>query len=84
MSTDDMACRELVEVVTELLEDALAPEERARIKEHLAGCDGCTAHLAQIKATLRVAGSLRDETRPAPETEEALVGLFRTWVAEGP
>ena len=79
-----MACRELVEVVTELLEDALEGEERSRIEEHLAGCDGCRAYLAQIRATLLVAGSLKDEEELAPETEDALVDLFRTWVAEEP
>jgi anti-sigma factor RsiW len=81
MTTNDMACSQLVEVITEYLEDALAPEERARIEEHMAGCDGCVAHLAQVRATLRVAGSLADEDLPR-ETEEALVGLFRTWAAE--
>jgi anti-sigma factor RsiW len=83
MSTDDMACRELVEVVTDLLEDALDPEERARIEAHMAGCDGCRAHLAQVRATLRVAGSLAEEELD-PETEQALVGLFRAWAADGP
>jgi anti-sigma factor RsiW len=82
MTTNDMACRELVELVTEFLEDALAPEERARIEEHMARCDGCLAHLAQVRATLRVAGAPAEEDLP-PETEEALVGLFRTWAAEG-
>jgi MFS family permease len=53
----DLACKQLVELVADYLDDALSPEMRARFEEHLAGCDGCTTYLGQ---TQRVMAELRD------------------------
>jgi Putative zinc-finger len=53
----ELACKQLVELVADYLDDALAPEMRARFEEHLAGCDGCTTYLSQ---TQRVMAELRD------------------------
>jgi len=53
----ELACKQLVELVADYLDDALSPEMRARFEEHLAGCDGCTTYLSQ---TQRVIAELRD------------------------
>jgi anti-sigma factor RsiW len=55
----DMACNELVEVVTAYLEGALDPGERARADAHLAGCSGCQAYLAQVRTTIELTGRAR-------------------------
>jgi anti-sigma factor RsiW len=72
----EMICRTLVELVTDYLEGALSPDVRAAVDEHLAGCDGCTNHLEQMRTTIRLTGRLTDEEIP-PEMREALLGLFR-------
>src|SRR5215216_5495122 len=54
--TDEIACKQLVELVADYLDDALSPEMRARFEEHLAGCDGCNAYLSQ---TQRIIAGLR-------------------------
>jgi anti-sigma factor RsiW len=62
---EDLACRELVELVTDYLEGALAPAERARFEAHLADCPGCERYLEQLRATIaitRASGEL--ENRP--------------------
>ena len=46
---DDITCRELVELVTDYLEGALAPADRARFEEHLEICDACVAYVEQIR-----------------------------------
>jgi anti-sigma factor RsiW len=56
----ELACRELVELVTEYLEGALDAAERARVEDHLGDCDGCRAHLRQGQATVTVLGRLFD------------------------
>ena len=61
----DLECRELVELVTDYLEGALAPDERVQFELHLAVCDGCTAYLRQLRATLRWA--CRPIERSLPE-----------------
>jgi anti-sigma factor RsiW len=73
---EELSCQELVELVTEYLEDALSVADRQRVERHLAGCDGCTAYLEQFRATIRVTGALTlaDLT---PDAEAELLQAFR-------
>ncbi len=75
---DDMACIELVELVTDYLEGALPDDEVGRIREHLASCDGCTAHVEQMRTAVRVLQATPGEAVRA-ETADALAGMFREW-----
>ncbi len=63
--TADLPCQELVELVTDYLDGALAPELVARIDAHLVDCPGCHSFLDQMRATLRLLGRL-----PADEVEQ--------------
>lgn len=80
MAIDERAltCRELVELVTDYLEGALSSEDRERFEAHLAGCDGCSAHLRQMRKTIQTVGNL-EENSLSPEAKENLLRLFRTW-----
>lgn len=62
MTSRDIACNELVELVTEYLEGALPTSEVAAIEAHLAICEGCRHYLDQIRATLAALGSVPVET----------------------
>jgi anti-sigma factor RsiW len=73
-----VTCRQVVELMTEYLEDALSALDRARFEEHIAGCDGCRAYLAQVRTTKKVVGKLADEPIPEP-LEAELVKAFRDW-----
>jgi len=79
-SPDAITCRELVELVTEYLEGALAGGDRDRFEQHLHGCMSCLAYLAQMRTTLRALGRLREEDVPL-EAQAALLGAFRRWHA---
>jgi predicted anti-sigma-YlaC factor YlaD len=72
----EMACKELVEVVTDYLEDAIAPDERRRFEEHLRECPYCIEYLDQMRELAGGLGGLRDETI-APERRAAVVAAFR-------
>lgn len=76
-----MHCRELVERVTDFLEDALVAEDRARLEEHLAECDECTDYLEQMRTTLRLTGRLSEED-VTPEIRAGLLGVFARWRSE--
>jgi Putative zinc-finger len=56
-AAEQLACKQLVELVADYLDDALSPEIRARFEEHLTGCDGCTTYLKQ---TQQIIGELKD------------------------
>ena len=73
-----LTCREVVELLTDYLEGALAPGERARVEEHLATCPDCTAYVEQLRTTIGVLGRLREEDVPAG-IRGALLAAFRGW-----
>jgi anti-sigma factor RsiW len=73
-----MTCRQVVELMTDYLEGALSAADRARFEEHIAGCDGCRAYLAQLATTRRVLLRLADEPIP-PDLQAELVKTFQSW-----
>jgi len=73
-----VTCRQVVELMTDYLDGALAAEDRARFEAHMAGCDGCQAYLAQMKATRKVVGKLAEASVPRT-VEDELVKAFRDW-----
>ena len=73
-----MKCREMVELMTDYLEGALSPSERARFDEHIAGCNGCRAYLEQMRSTVRAVRRLAEEDIPEPLQRE-LLKAFRDW-----
>jgi anti-sigma factor RsiW len=77
-TTEALSCQELVELVTDYLEEALDPAERARFQHHLDECGNCQIYLDQMRATIELTGSLRPSSI-SPEAEEALMHAFRDW-----
>ena len=75
-----LTCVELVELVTDYLEGALPSREARRFEEHIAMCEGCTAYVEQMRATLRILGEIPPETL-SPEAERELLDAFRDWRA---
>jgi len=74
----ELACRDVVELVTAYLEHALSPTDRERFEEHLVFCDGCNTYLDQMRETIAAAGRL-DPVRLPPELEERMLDAFRDW-----
>ena len=79
MSGEDLTCHDVVEIVTDYLEDALPAEDRRRVEEHLAICEGCTAYLEQMRETIRLTGQLTEEQIPESQKRE-LLEAFRDWM----
>jgi anti-sigma factor RsiW len=73
-----LSCQELVELVTDYLEDALVPRRRRAVEAHLAACADCTAYLEQMRITIALTGQLREEDIE-PEAMDELMQLFRDW-----
>lgn len=57
----DRRCIELVELLTAYLDDALDEQTRRQFDEHLRGCAGCRAALAQWRTVAGLAGRLTAE-----------------------
>ena len=76
--SDEIVCRELVELVTPYLEDALPSDERALVDAHLASCDGCAAYVQQMRVTIRAIGHVSEDAITA-KTREDVLAIFRSW-----
>jgi Putative zinc-finger len=57
-------------------EGALAPDTRRGFEKHLAGCPHCTEYLAQIEATIRMAGQVALADLP-PQMRTELTALYQ-------
>jgi len=76
--THDISCRELVELVTDYLEDQLDPRQRARFEEHLGECADCVTYLDEMRMTIEALGRIPPESL-SPEAERELLAAFRNW-----
>jgi predicted anti-sigma-YlaC factor YlaD len=82
MTQANLTCKELVELVTEYLEDAMPVEEKDRFEAHLGGCEGCRRYVEQMRQTIRLTGQLSEQD-VSPEAERKLLDVFRDWKAGG-
>jgi anti-sigma factor RsiW len=78
LTRPELPCRELVELITDYLEDRLSSDDRIRFEEHLDACEACRAYLEQFRSTLRVLGRLPKEGL-SPEATDVLIAAFRGW-----
>ncbi len=75
---NDLNCQEVVELVTDYLEQALLPEKQAQFEEHIAKCPGCNTFLEQVQQTIMMLRKL-SEQEAFPETKQDLLEIFRNW-----
>lgn len=81
MTADEIICKQLVELVTDYLDGALAPDVAARFDAHLLECDGCVTYLEQFRSTISTLGRV-----PSDRLDEGLRGrlldAFRGWTID--
>ncbi len=75
---EDLSCAELVQLVTDYVEGALSADDRRRFEEHIVICDGCGAHLDQMRTTITVVGRA-GEQELSDEAVDELIAAFRGW-----
>jgi anti-sigma factor RsiW len=80
MRRRDLVCQQAVELVTDYLEGTLGRAARRRFEGHLAGCPHCTEYLAQMRATIALAGRITPEDL-TPTMRAEFVALYQRWRA---
>jgi predicted anti-sigma-YlaC factor YlaD len=79
MSTkDELSCQQVVELVTDYLENALLPGMSKRLEEHVAECPGCENYIEQMQLTIDMLRQIARES-VFPATKQELLQLFRDW-----
>jgi anti-sigma factor RsiW len=73
---EEMACQELVEVITNYLEGTLPDRDRARFEAHLLTCSPCREYVEQMRITIRLAGRVTVESI-SPRVRDELLRAFR-------
>ncbi len=83
MPIDDesLTCQQVVELITDYLENVLLAETRKRLEEHVANCPGCETYMEQIRQTISLVHAIAEEPA-SPETKQELLQLFRKWKQE--
>jgi anti-sigma factor RsiW len=74
--TDEMQCRELIELVTDYLEGTIAEAERERIEVHAGECAWCERYVEQTRQVIGALGAL-DEGAAGGEAWERALAAFR-------
>ena len=74
----EMPCQELVELVTDYLEDRLSRVDRIRFEVHIAECEYCATYLEQMRQTIRTLGRIPEESL-SDDARETLLEAFRSW-----
>ena len=74
----EMPCQELVELVTDYLEDRLSPVDRIRFEAHIADCEYCATYLEQMRQTIRTLGRISEDSL-SDDARETLLEAFRSW-----
>lgn len=75
----DQRCIDFVELITAYLDGTLPDRSRRRIDEHLKGCAGCRAALAQFRTVAELSGRLSpaDVADLDPYLRDRLLTTFR-------
>jgi len=83
MSADveHLTCREFVEILTDYLDGALEPDERAEVERHLVICRGCSNYTEQMRSTIGLLSRLGSDP-PQAAVSPGLLAMFRAWQAE--
>ncbi|HLK39085.1 MAG TPA: anti-sigma factor [Polyangiaceae bacterium] len=72
-----LECKEVVEIVSDFLDGALAAGDRARIEQHLLVCPPCAGYIAQVKSTLVQLADLDAAQQPVAVGSELLEAFRR-------
>jgi anti-sigma factor (TIGR02949 family) len=71
-----LSCADVIRLVSDYLDGALAPDDARRVEEHLAICPPCRGYLSQMRETKELVGRLSEDNLP-PDMQDALVEAFR-------
>ena len=76
MAHPPIRCTDLVEIVTDWMEGALADHDRLQVEEHIAICPHCHDYVTQLRLSI---STLRETPRAAPPVagRAALLAAFR-------
>ena len=77
----EMSCKELVDLVTDYIDESISDEVRAKFEQHLTECGYCNAYVKQMHLTVKLTKKLAESDVNKPVPDE-LLNIFREWKQE--
>jgi anti-sigma factor RsiW len=77
-----MTCQELVELVSDYVDDRLDAQVRERFEAHLGVCPDCREYVDQMRGSVRALGGLPEDALSAAARDE-LLRAFTGWEDQG-
>jgi anti-sigma factor RsiW len=81
--TGSLTCQRAVDLMTDYLDDALAPADRRNLETHLKDCPHCGEYLRQLRATIDATGSV-DADELTAEMRDELLTVYRKTINPAP
>ena len=78
MNKQALTCHEVIELLSDYIEGVLSADDRRRVDEHLALCDGCETYLEQMREAIRLTGMVTEDQVPEDQ-KAALLTAFHDW-----
>ena len=80
MVVDDWLTRqEVVELITDYLENALLPQKMEQPEKHFAACPLCVEYLKQVKLTIELRSKLAQGPAFPSMKKRELLQIFQNW-----
>jgi anti-sigma factor RsiW len=74
----DLACQQVIELLTDYLEGTLSRRQTRRLEAHLRDCPNCSNYLEQFRITIRLSSTIEPEDLSS-EAVRDLTELYRRW-----
>ena len=79
--THEISCKQLVDLMTDYLEESISDDARAKFEQHLSECGYCSAYVQQMHMTINLTKQL-SEPEPEKPAPSELLDIFRKWKQE--
>jgi hypothetical protein len=80
---EELECQDVVEVVSDYIDDALPIQQRTKLEHHLVYCTGCATYTRQLRDQKK-AFSVEGAHAITPAERAKLFGAFHKWKAGRP
>jgi hypothetical protein len=79
----DLTCKDVTDLITDYMSDALTTEFKLRFEQHLYACTWCMTYLDQMHQTIQ-STKAPAPAAISPDTEARMKELFQRWKQNKP
>ncbi|HEX6479021.1 MAG TPA: zf-HC2 domain-containing protein [Ktedonobacteraceae bacterium] len=74
-----LTCQEVVELITDYLENALLPQKMEQLEKHFAACPPCMEYLKQVKLIIELLSKLTQSPAIPSMKKREFLQIFQNW-----